>query len=267
MSAALELAAEPVDPRTRPCRYSALKQFSRSPLHYWQAMQDQHEETLSMRLGSGCHAITFGTPYVVWPQRRAGKAWEAFEAEHAGQLILTRSELAQADAMARSLTRHREAMAVLFGPGVQHERTLLWDWDGRAYRSTPDAFGPEHLVDLKCLRSAAPADVEWASARAQYHAQAALYRRALHQLGLSEVRQCFLVVVENKAPHPVTVLKFGAGALEQGDRLCVGWNEYRRACEDANEYPGYVQAVVDLDLPGDDGLVWPDEDNKEHEVQ
>jgi len=252
----------PIDPRSLPCRYSALKQFAVSPLHYWHAMQDQYEETLSMRLGSGCHAMLFGTPYVVWEGKtRNGKAWDAFKAIYAGTLILSRSEERKARAMCDALRRSELAMSVLFGPGMVHEQRIDWTWNGRAYRSTPDAAptkrGP--LGDLKCLRSARPEDVMWQSKKAHYHAQAALYEKALATKGV-EVTGSYLVVVENKAPHPVTVLRFTPAALEQGERSLVLWDEQRRACESANEFPGYAQSVVDLDLPGEgDELVFGDD--------
>ena len=257
---------EPVDPRSLPCRYSALKQFAVSPLHYWWAMQDRYEETLSMRLGSGAHALLFGTPFVVWTGKtRSGKAWKEFQNEHAGTLILSASELRKAEAMCAALRSSALAMSVLFGPGMVHERRIDWEWNGRAYRSTPDAYGPRSLADLKCLRSARPDDVMWQSKRMQYHAQAALYRKALREKGLSTVEDAHLVVVENRAPHPVTVLRFTPMALEQGERSLVLWDEQRRACEAANEFPGYAQSVVDLDLPGDDmgELVFADDDNTE----
>lgn len=255
--------AGPVDPRSLPCRYSALKQFSQSPLHYWHAMQGDYAESLSMRLGSGAHALLFGQLFAVFEGQRRGKAWDGFRADHAGQLILTTSELGKAEAMVEAIRGNALAMSLLFGPGMQHERRIDWTWNGRAYRSTPDAFGPRVLVDLKCLRSAKPDDVMWQSRKMQYHAQAALYRIALREASLSTVDDCYLVVVENAKPHPVTVMRFTPMALEQGERSLVFWDEQRRACEQANEYPGYVQSIVDLDLPGDDmgDLVFSDDDN------
>jgi hypothetical protein len=249
-----------IDPRSLPCRYSALKQFSRSPLHYWHAMQGSYEESLSMRLGSGAHALLFDTPYVVWEGKtRNGKAWDSFKEAHEGVLILSQSELAKAEAMRDALRGNRLAMSVLFGPGMVHEQRIDWNWNGRAYRSTPDGASKTVLADLKCLRSAKPDDVMWQSKKAQYHAQAAMYRRALNERGAS-IGDCFLVVVENKPPHPVTVLRFTPMALEQGERSLVLWDEQRRACEDAGEFPGYCQSVVDLDLPGDgDELIFGDD--------
>lgn len=251
---ASELAAnderQPIDPRTVPARYSSIKQIARSPLHYWWACQNQHEETLSMRLGSGTHAILFDQPWVEWTGKvRNGKAWDAFEAGHAGQIILSRNEARQARAMSDAIRRSTTAMNLLFAPGTVREQRIDWTWQGRSLRSTPDCAGRIHLVDLKCLRSADPNDVMWQSRKMGYHCQAALYRRALNSTGQHNIRECYLVVIENKPPHPVTVLRFTDTALEAGDRTSAGWLEQVLACEERNEYPGYAPGVVDLDLP------------------
>lgn len=263
-----ELAAnsrsQPVDPRSAPCRFSTLKQFALSPLHYWHACQDQFEETLSMRLGSGAHAILFDQPVVTFTgATRRGKAWDEFRAANANACILNQNERRQAELIADAIRRNELACRVLF-EGTRIEQRIDWSWDGRAFRSTPDAYGTYHLVDLKCLRSAEPDRVMWQSRAMHYHAQAALYRRAILEAHNRKVRDCYLVVVENKPPCPVSVLRFTERALEMGDRLCVAWNERRRVHEDSNTWPGYVQSIVDLDLPGDSdvdelGLVFDDE--------
>jgi hypothetical protein len=248
-----ELAAEiernsVIDPRTVPVRFSTLKMFSISPAHYLHAVQRGYDETLSMRIGSGAHAILFGQPYTVWTGKtRNGKAWEAFEDEHAGELILNARELAEAHAIAESIRAHATAMRLLF-TDTKVETRIDWEWHGRDFRSTPDAASRIHCVDLKCLRSADPEKVLWQSAKMHYNAQAALYRRALNSTGAS-IKENYLVVVENKAPYPVTVLRFTDTALEQGDRSCALWMEQLRSCEDNNTYPGYVQTIVDLDMP------------------
>jgi hypothetical protein len=260
---AAELAVNSrVDPRTVPCRFSLLKQFSQSPLHYWHACQDRFEETLSMRLGSGAHAILFGQPYVVWTGKvRNGKAWDAFEAEHDGALILNQRELEQAQAMAASIRSHEQAMRLLFAPGTVHEQRIDWTFQGRAFRSTPDAASNSHIVDLKCLRSADPDKVMWQSRNMYYHAQAALYRECMNSVG-ADIRDNYLVVVENKAPYPVTVLRFTDNALDMGMRSVALWMERLRQCEASGIYPGYTQCVVDLDLPGDglDGFTFAEEE-------
>lgn len=275
---ATELATAPrrkvVNPRDVPCRFSTLKAFALSPLHYWHACQDQFEETLSMRLGSGAHAILFDQPIAVWDKPakkgagkapRSGEAWDEFKSEHTGKTILNANERRQAQVIADAIRRHELASRVLFESSVREQR-IDWEWDGRAFRSTPDVLGTYHMVDLKCLRSAEPERVMWQSRSMHYHAQAALYRRAVLEKFNRTLRECYLVVVENKEPHPVTVLRFSERALDMGNRSCVAWNEQRRQYEEANEWPGYVQSIVELDLPGEDdiddlGLTFADEED------
>lgn len=240
-----------IDPATVPCRFSTLKLFAQSPLHYWHAVTSgAFEETLSMRIGSGAHAILFKQPYVHWTGKtRNGKAWEAFEQLHAGKTILNNAELAKAQCMADAIMSHATANRLLF-TDTKLETRIDWEWQGRAFRSTPDAFSRTTLIDLKCLRSSEPDAVMWQSAKMKYHAQAALYRRCLNSVG-NNIKDCFLVVVENKAPHPVSVFRFTETSLEAGDRTCALWMEQLRAAEAAGEYPGYTQTIVDLELPGD----------------
>lgn len=256
LSAALrdELAANDEqsvsDPRDVPGRFSTLKQFEQSPLHYLHAVRSGYDETLSMRLGSGAHAISFGQPYVVWNGKvRNGKVWDAFEAKHAGELILNLSELDKAKRMAAALREHPVASRLLFGPGTLHESRIDWTWRGRAFRSTPDACTHTTLIDLKCLRSAEPDKVMWQSSKMFYHAQSWLYTKALNSIG-RDIKEQFLVVVENKEPFPVSVFRFTPMALDRGMRACERWFEQMLHCEERGVYPGYSTTVVDLDVPG-----------------
>jgi hypothetical protein len=241
-----------IDPRTVPARFSTLKMFATSPLHYLHAVQRGYDETLSMRIGSGSHAVLFDQPYTVWTGKvRNGKAWDAFEAEHEGELILNARELGEALAIASAIRANPLASELLFAAGAVVEQRIDWEWNGREFRSTPDVVAGTACIDLKCLRSSEPSRVMWQSLKMFYHAQAALYRRALLATG-RRIKDSYLVVVENKAPYPVTVLRFTDAAIDIGDRSCAIWLEQLRGCEAANHYPGYVQSIVDLDLPGSD---------------
>ncbi len=257
---------ERIDPTTVPVRFSTLKLMQQSPLHYWWAVQRGYDETLSMRIGSGAHAILFDQPYTVWTGKvRNGKQWDSFAKEHDGELILNQRELEQAQDIAEAVRSHPIASRLLFTPGTVHEQRIDWEWNGRAFRSTPDAANRTTCIDLKCLRSADPDKVMWQSFKMGYHAQAALYRMALNSTGQHSIKESYLVVVENKPPHPVTALRFTETAIEAGVRSLALGMEQLRACEVSGVYPGYAQSIVDLEIPGDglDGFTFEDEEKEE----
>jgi hypothetical protein len=255
-----------IDPRTVPLRFSSMKLVQQSPLHYFWSIQHGYEETLSMRLGTGAHAILFGTPFVVWTGRRAGKPWEKFEADHANETILTQSEYEKSRAMADAIKAHPIASRLLFTDTVLEQR-IDWEWQGRAFRSTPDAASRTACVDLKCLRSAEPEAVKWQSAKMKYEVQAAVYRRALNQTGKHNIKDNYLVVVENKQPHPVSVFRFTETAIEAGDRVSASMLEQVLSCEAANSYPGYTTKIEDLELPMTaDDFIFDDDAEEEQEL-
>lgn len=265
---ARELAANSspalLDPRSVPLRFSTLKCVAQSPAHYLHAVRAGWDESLSMRIGTGAHAILFDQPYTVWTGKtRNGKIWDAFLAEHSGDTILSQSEHEKAQAIAASIRNNALASRLLF-TDTKLETRVDWEWQGRKFRSTPDAASRTTCVDLKCLRSAEPDKVKWQSRNMFYHAQAALYRRALNSTGKHNIKENYLVVVENKPPHPVTVLRFTDTALETGDRVCAGWLEQVLSCEANGAFPGYCQTIVDLDLPmTQDDLIFDDDEDKD----
>ena len=202
--------------------------------------------------------MLFDQPLIVWPGKRNTKAWAAFEADHDGETILSQSEYERSAAIATAIRSHATASRLIFTDTTLEHR-IDWKWQGRSFRSTPDAAGHTVLVDLKCLRSSEPEKVTWQSRNMHYEAQAALYRRALNSVG-HNIKECYLVVVENKAPYPVTVFRFLETALEHGDRSLVQWMDRLHQCEETNSYPGYVETTQDLGVPAEmEDFVFEDE--------
>lgn len=244
-----------VDPRTLPVRFSTLKHIARSPAHYWhQATTTYDDDSLARRLGSGTHAMMFGTPEVIvfTGKQRRGKAWDAFKAEHAGKVILSRSEHAKASAMVAALHANPLAERLLFSPGTIHEQRLDWSWLGRSIRSTPDARGAYHLVELKTCRTADPEWFKRDATRMAYHAQLAFYRRAILEAIGTKPREVYIVAVESVAPYAVTALQLTERALDQGERLARVWFERLLVCEATNAWPEYSQAIVEFDVADSD---------------
>jgi hypothetical protein len=237
------------DIRSIPTRFSCLKQFSLSAAHYRHSMlREDDKQSLALRLGSGVHAIVLDQPIARYSGRRAGKAWEAFELEHAGKVILNDREYSEANAMASAIMRRREAMEILFVDTIIEQR-IDWTFLGRACRSTPDARGPHHVAELKTGRTAHPSMFVRDAIRMHYHCQLAFYQDAIESATGVMPSKAYIVAVEKTAPYPVTILELTERTLEQGRKIVRLWFEQLLACEASNEWPEYSESIVPFDVP------------------
>lgn len=239
------------DTRDQPLRYSVLKLMKQSAAHARAAALRQSDgPSLALRLGSGAHALTFGTPEVVVfdGKQRRGKDWDAFQAAHPGAVILSAKEYTKAKGMADSIAANEVARRVLFAPNVIREQRIDWTWNGRAWRSTPDAQMFRVLAELKTTRCSDPA-VFWRDAlRLSYHVQLAIYRRAIHQVTGVKPQTVYLFAVESVPPYVVTPFKLTERSLEHGDMLAERWHEQFLKCEASGQWPGYTTGVEELDV-------------------
>lgn len=254
-----------IDPRTVPVRFSHLKQMALSPAHYRYAVQVDRDDTLSMRLGRGVHSLLLDRPdrvTVFTGKTRQGKVWEAFEAEaeRNNREVLNQREYEVAVGIANAVRSNAKAYELLLDGTVMESR-IDWSMLGRACRSTPDARKPGVLVELKTGRTSQPERFVSSATWMSYHAQLAFYRSAIRWAG-GDVCEAYIVAVESAPPFPVTVLRVTERALDYGDRLVRLWFERLLQCEQSNEWPGYVQSVVEFDVTDDprDELVFGDED-------
>jgi hypothetical protein len=255
-----------IDSRTVPVRFSRLKNMSRSPAHYLHSLTAEYDSK-AMRLGRLTHHLVFGTSgYVVFPGgARRGKTWDAFAADHSGLDIYTMDEYTVAQQMAQAVLADDNARNLLLRCDVR-EKTHTWTIMGRQCQGTPDAHGPGVLLDLKTTRCAEPEWFKREALRSRYIEQLAWYGDAIEQVEGWRPHESYIIAVENTAPYAVTVLKLTDRALEQGRKLNRLWFERLLSCEAANEWPGYVQSVVDLDVPDPDeefSLTFGDEEDED----
>lgn len=235
-----------------PVRFSRLKWMAQSPAHY---LANHHDETRCMETGSAADRLILGTgPVIAYPGKvRNGKEWEAFRdaPENASSLIVTRSELAEASGMAESVSRSARAVELLRGAKLQE---INWKFVGRDCQSHPDVIGPgfEYVTDLKTCNTSKPELFRWKALRMQYNAQLAFYGDAVQWASGVLPKDYYIVCVESKPPYVVTVYRLTERALDLGRRSCRLWMERLLQCESANYWPGYSEAVVDLDAPDDD---------------
>jgi hypothetical protein len=226
--------------------------MARSPAHYRESLESTWKPSAAMELGSAVHALVLGGPDVVaYPGAvRRGKEWDGFKAEHEGDLILLGADYEKAQRMADAVGKNANARRVLEG---RREQPIDWSIGSRACRSTPDVVGNGFVTELKTTNTAEPARFQWQALRMAYHAQLAFYLEAVRSSAAAEQPQeAYIVAVESSAPFPVTVLRLTNRALDQGARMFRLWFERLLTCEASGVWPGYCEAIVDLDVPDED---------------
>ncbi len=242
--------------------WSMLKHLGRSPAHYRHALTAPQTATPAMRLGTEAHRLLLGPgPHkndapVVYDGERRGNAWKLFKAAHPGVVIVTQKELDEqgdvAEAMADAVRSDAVAMRYLVGA---KERSLSWTVAGRECAGHADVLGDTTLVEVKTGADISPARYYWTALRMGYFGQLGWYHDGIAAAGLPEPTHHVIVAVESKPPFPVVVYELTSGAIDLGRKQWRVLFERLRTCEDSNEWPGYAQAPIALDVPESDDVV------------
>jgi hypothetical protein len=240
-------------------RFSTLKNMAKSPAHVRAAHEAGFTSSRAMNFGTLVHALILGGDVVVYEGERRGKAWDAFKEAHDGRFIVTSKERDAAEECAASVLLHPVAAPLLQG---DHERAWTATMYGRKCKGRMDVSGP-HTVDVKTTFDASPFRFSRQCLSMAYHAQLRWYQDARRAMG-ENPGDAYIIGVETKVPYPVTVLKVTPRALEEGAKLTRLWLERLKQCEEADEWPGYVQSAIDLDIAEDDhGLIIGDDEEEE----
>lgn len=244
----------------RALRVSALKLLDRSPAHYRAA---PWTETAALRLGTAAHAAVleperFAADFAVWDRRtdsgrsapRSGKAWDAFQAEHAGRTIITESERAQAQAIAASVRSDLTAMRYL--RAGDPEVTMLWDLHGRRLKGRADWITEVDrepvVVGLKTSRDCRPGPFGVQAARLGYHMQWAWYADGFKAI-TGRTPRMVEVVVESTRPYAVATYHITDDVLDVGRDHIARLLDLLDVCEQSGLWPGPVTGEMDLELP------------------
>lgn len=238
---------------SEPVRFSNLKRIALSPAHY-KASLTEHVDSPAMRLGRLVHHLVLGgNPFVVWEGDRRGKAWLEFKEANDQAEIATRSEADLAGQIALSVAGSDVAAPFLVG---KREHAVKWTTMGRACSTMGiDLLGDGFITELKTASCTEPERFRRAALSMGYHAQLAWYRDAAHSLGWAPISDAYIVAVETRAPFAVTVMHLGDRALEEGAKLCRLWFERLLSCEAVDEWPSYVQSVVEFEVEEGFGLI------------
>lgn len=235
--------------------WSRLKLLERSPAQY---VHGRGDDSSGFALGTAGHSATlepekFARDYVVYPGKtRNGAAWEAFETEamRSSLQVISRSEYADASAIAAAVRAHSRASAYL--SGGKAEVALVWDIVAGSLRfeckGRADYIG-DALVDFKTTKDASPKAFGASCAKLGYLGQAAWYSDG-HYLATGQRKPFIFVAAESSAPHIVQVYRVTPEQLEIGRAQYLGLLGRLDYCTKQNFWGGYTEAEeTDLELP------------------
>jgi hypothetical protein len=233
--------------------FSTLKWMDRSPLHYRHAVSQRGGDTDSLRVGRAVHCAVFeperfAASFPVWDEKRAGAAWREFLTACGGD-YLRGDEPDEVRALSAAVRSDPDAAPMIVGGKA--EQVVMWtdEATGIACKCRVDYLRGDALPDLKTTRDASPRAFGRAAANYLYYAQLAFYSdgvQAAH--GLLPVPH--LIAVETAAPHVVAVYRVTDDQLEAGRDTYRGWLARLAECRATDRWPGYVDGIADLALPG-----------------
>lgn len=226
---------------------SLLDKIRRSPAHLKWAMDHDEPDTEYFKLGRQVHAAilepdSFWPSVVVWDgARRYGKAWDDFQAKHAGKEILTATEEAHLLAMSNA------AMACGFNPkGGIAEGSIFWtdERTGIDLKARLDLIGSDGAIyDLKTTQDASPEGFLQSVVDYRYYGQAAWYLDAARAAG-HPAESFVFVAIEKAAPHCVATYVLDADLIERGRRENAANLDLFKACKTSGDWPSYPMQPV-----------------------
>jgi len=241
--------------------WSTLKAMATSPKHYRWLRDNPRSDSAAFRLGRATHAAIleperFEDAWTVYPGRRAGKAWQAFQEDNLGREIVSQAEYDQAVAMATAVTRS-PALAERLNDG-RAEVSLYWSEpvDGMAepvamrarldwlYKAQDGAWV---VLDVKTAREIGRT-FGTAAARFLYHGQLAHYCAGVAAVLGGQVR-AELLVVETQGPYDCGLLQLDQVALECGRKRRRDLLARLAQCTNDDDWPGQIPTPGWLQLP------------------
>lgn len=234
-----------------PVHFSDLKQFAKSPAHFFHSATRVRETTRPMRVGSlvDLALLTDKKPLVYEGDRR-GKAWDAFKDAHPGEDLYTSAEAddAASTIMAARLDPMAREYLGLDDPTRRTQVPLKWRVNGidRETRGV-DVIVGNRMADMKITNTTKPGLFAWHARKMLWHCQLADYEEACKQNGIDVSGGLYLCGIEATMPHCTTVLRLTPNAIEEARRCLAAWHESYKICRDSDQWPGYVQCPVDLD--------------------
>lgn len=235
--------------------WSTLKNMGVSPLLYKYRLEHPEPRKQAFVFGGMVHTAIlepelFESRYAVFEGTRRGKAWDAWQEEHAGVESLKPHELDRVLAIAEAVRKHRIAGPLL--RGGRREEPLTWtdEVTGLACKGRLDYIRPDVIVDLKSADNPAPKKFERAAADFGYAGQLAFYHDgAVRERRLDGRQMPFIIAPQKKEPFDVVVFQLEPETIEAGRALYRSLLQRLIQCTEADYFPGIAPELQKLKLP------------------
>lgn len=205
-------------------------------------------------IGTVAHRLILGAGWPIWVvdayDWRLKKHQDAKKAKRAeGLTVINRADLLAAARMARAVSRHPLASAILSEGKAEQSFYWIDPETGVTCRGRVDLLRDNAIVDVKTCADASPAGFARAAAQFRYDMQAANYSEGIEAVTGERLPFVF-VCVEKEAPHLVACYQLDDFALERGSRDCAEARRIFAECESSGAWPAYSTDIETLSLPG-----------------
>jgi exodeoxyribonuclease VIII len=257
-----------IDLNQRPLSFSSLSQFDISPVHYIKYITQVKEQTPQMLLGSLVHCMILepdevDNEYVLAPKfdmrkKEDKEAKIKFEQDNEGKKVIDPETWETAKNIASAVYDSPMAVNILSKLDAR-ECHFRFEHEGMPVNGYIDGIGKQNdtpfVLEIKTSVTANPTDVIKDFYNKKYHIQAGIYRTAIERMGLSDKCPVVYIVVENKAPHIVSMF------MASDEYVSHGVKEFNRLVDEFKEWKsigfptvGYSKSgseeLYELSLPG-----------------
>lgn len=229
--------------------------------NYLNKEREKKESTEQMRLGSLVHTLLlesdqYKNRYMILPQcdrrTKEGKSIYAKAINEVGTRTLIDEEmLKKSTHMVYSLKKNKILSKVLekYEGNVEHSFFYRMDGVDVTFKSRPDYFNSNFILDIKTAASAKPAIFSKAIFNYGLHIQAAMALDALNSCQEFVYENFIFVVVENKAPYLTATYMLDADAIAYGRKCYLDAARSYLDCVKSGVWPSYTEEIQTISLP------------------
>ena len=241
---------------------SALLEFKRSPLHYWNAYKKEgvreEKDTAALILGNAVHRYilqpeSFNHSYHVCdkPDLRTTKGkeeWVKIQKESFGKIILPTEVFEEVEKIGQSFLNHE--LASKFLKDAKIEKSIFWkdSLTGILCKTRPDIWLPNVIADIKTTADASPRSFQRDLIKYGYHIQAAMMQDGIYHITGQKIETFVFLCIEKDDPYAIGIYELDKDSIQ------IGRDEYKLLLEDYRPYeenkitdwPSYKPSVISL---------------------